>query len=437
MNKELVFLKGIILFVLLLLFAKCENGQKEQSLHDSIPVFLNEIKSATKKNKDLWGIDLYGPMLFVDPQTRQVFANEPDTAGVLKQNGSIYTGILPDNVIIANTSNNWNGKSWAMIMLPLFEEKHRRIILLAHELFHVVQPSLGFNFKNVDNNHLDQKDGRIYLRLELEALKKAVQSSSGKEIQQHLTDAMTFRKYRNLIYPETDVTENSLELHEGIAEFTGLIIGGGNKKQTIKYLVVGINVFFNNPTFVRSFAYYTTPVYGYLLYGKNKNWNKRITDETNLTDFFIKEFNISLPADLKKTIETISDKYNGKSIIQEETEREEEIRKIIAEYKRKFIELPHFDLQFVRMNIQFDPSNIMPLEDYGTVYPNIKVIDLWGILTVENGALMSPFWDKISITNPVRTEDEKIIGDGWSLELTDGYIVEKEETSGNYKLTKK
>jgi len=58
-------------------------------------------------------------------------------------------------------------------------------------------------------------------------------------------------------------------------------------------------------------------------------------------------------------------------------------------------------------------------------------------LTVENGALMSPEWDKITITNPIETEDKKIIGDGWTLELSDGYIIEKEETSGNYKLTKK
>jgi len=61
---------------------------------------------------------------------------------------------------------------------------------------------------------------------------------------------------------------------------------------------------------------------------------------------------------------------------------------------------------------------------------------LWGILTIENGALMSPNWDKISISNPVKTENRKVSGDGWTLELKDGYTITKDEGSGNYKLSK-
>lgn len=78
----------------------------------------------------------------------------------------------------------------------------------------------------------------------------------------------------------------------------------------------------------------------------------------------------------------------------------------------------------------------MPVEDLGTVYPNIRITDLWGILTVETGALMSPNWDKISISNPVKTENKKVSGDGWILELTDGYTIAKDEDNGNYKLIK-
>jgi hypothetical protein len=419
------------------LFAQSVAGQKQQSLHDNVPVFFNEIKAATKKNYNLWNKDLYGAILLVDPQTRQVFANEPDTADILKSNGNIYSGTLPDNINIANTSINWSGKRWAMIMLPLPQNKQDRINLLAHELFHKAQPSLGFALYNTENNHLDQKGGRVYLRLELEALKKAIQSSSEKEKLQHLTNALIFRKYRNILFVGSDTTENLLEINEGIAEFTGTIISGRTKKQAAEYFVNGINTFFTNPTFVRSFAYFTVPVYGYLLYSKNKNWNKEVTIKTDLTNYFINAFNINIPTDLKKTVEDIADDYNGKTIIQAEAAREEKTKKLIAEYKSKFIEQPHFEIQFEKMNISFDPRNIIPIEDKGTVYQNIRITDLWGILTVENSALMSPNWDKISITNPTQTGGKKIIGDGWTLELTDGYMVEKDETSGNCKLTKK
>jgi hypothetical protein len=430
-------MKQTILITLLVLFIQCGNATKQQTVYDSIPIVFSEIEAATKKSMSLWDKDLYGAILLVDPETGQIFANEPDTASFLKPYGNIYTGILPENISFANTAIDWNGKSWAMICLPLPEGEHERIDLLSHELFHRTQPSLGFILNNADNNHLDLRDGRIYLRLELEALKKAIQTSLEKEKQQHLTDALTFRKYRNLLYPETDAIENLLELNEGIASYTGLMISGRNEKQSTEHIVNGINYFYNYPTFVRSFAYFTTPAYGYLLYNKDKNWNKNIKNTTDLTDFFTKAFNINVPTDLAKAVEIISDNYNGKSIIQEETEREENNRKIIAEYKSKFIEMPHFELQFENMSIAFDPRNIMALEDKGTVYPNMRITDQWGILTVENGALMSPNWDKITITNPVKTEDKKIIGDGWILELSGSYIVEKDGTNGNYKLIKK
>lgn len=429
-------MKQMILITLLVLFTQGCKSTEQSTMNEKIPSFFKEIKAATQKGKSLWNKNLYGAILLIDPQTRQLFANEPDTAGFLKPAGSIYTGILPESVNYANTAIDWNGKRWAIIKLPLPENKYERINLLAHELFHKAQPSLGFIMNNADNNHLDLKDGRIYLRLELEALKKAIQSSSEKEKQQHLTDALTFRKYRNLLYPGTDTIENLLELNEGIAEFTGLIISGRNEKQSIEHIVNSINHFYSYPTFVRSFAYFTIPAYGYMLYNRDKNWNKNITNTTNLTNFFTKAFNINVPIDLAKTVKIISDDYNGKSIIQEETEREENNKKIIADYKHKFIELPHFELRFEKMNISFNPNNIIALEDKGTVYPNIRVIDQWGILTVENGALMSPNWDKITITNPIKTEGKKITGDGWVLELSNGYIMEKEEMSGNYKLTK-
>lgn len=412
-------------------------AQERKVLQKNFPVIFNEIKTATKKNYSLWNKDLFGPILLVDPKTRQVFANEADTADILKQEGDLFYGILPDHINIANTALRFSGKRWAMIMLPLPQSTEDRINLLAHELFHTIQPTLGFALNNPENNHLDKKDGRVYLRLELEALKRAVESSSKNELHRHLTSALTFRKYRYLRYKRADTTENLLEMNEGLAEFTGFIVSGRTKEQAKVHFLNGINTFFTNPTFVRSFAYQTIPVYGYLLYGKNKNWNREINPKTDLTNYFIKAFHLNISANLKAAVESISDSYNGKIILQQETARAEKAQKLIAEYKSRFIEQPHFTINFEKMNVSFDPRNIIPIEDKGTVYPAIRVTDLWGVLTVEKGALMSPNWDKISVTNPIKIEEKKIIGEGWTLELNDGYALEKNETSGNFKLIRK
>ncbi len=58
---------------------------------------------ATQKNQQLWDKDLYGTFLFVNPNTRQLYSNAPDSAGILKHNGKIHLGVLPNNVNIANT----------------------------------------------------------------------------------------------------------------------------------------------------------------------------------------------------------------------------------------------------------------------------------------------------------------------------------------------
>ena len=428
-------MKHLPIIVLLFLSVQTMFGQNLKISEDSIPFYFNETKIATQNNYELWNKDLYGEMLLVNPQTRDIYANMPDDAGLLKKEGTIYKGILPNEINFANTAIDWNGKSWAMIMLPLPKDKQARINLLSHELFHKAQPSLGFVINNVDNNHLDQKDGRIYLRLELEALEQAYLSESSVEMKKHLTDALIFRKYRNSLFPGSNTTENVLELNEGIAEYTGQIISGRNNEQKIENFEKSLSMFIGYPTFVRSFAYQTIPIYGFLLMDSKKDWNKDITVQTNLIDYFIKAFNIKMPMDLHKSVIEMGDKYNCKTIVDEETKRDEINKKLISEYKTKFIEQPHFDIQLEQMQFSFDPRNIMPLEDKGTVYPNIRITDKWGILTVESGALVSSDWKKVSLSKPTDISDKRIIGEGWSLELEEGYKLLKIE-EGNYKLIK-
>lgn len=411
-------------------------SQNKQSILEQANVYFDEFKHAAEQHKSLWDIDLYGPILLIDSETRTIYANEKDKENKLKPEGGVYIGTLHKNINIANTAIEWEGKRWAMIMLPLSDNVQNRINLLGHESFHRVQPTLGFKLNNTDNNHLDQKEGRVYLRLELEALKQAIQANSIKEINQHLTAALSFRKYRQNIYSEASTTENLLELNEGIAEFTGLIVSNRTKKETVDYVSKGIDDFFKNSTYIRSFAYHTTPVYGYLLSQQDKEWNKKINTTINLTDYFIKAWNIQIPNNLESTVNHLKIKYNGTLIIEQEVERENKVKKIIAAYKAQFVENPHFEIKFEKMNISFNPSNLVALEDKGTVYPTMRISDKWGILTVEKGALMSPNWDRLSITNPTKVEENKVFGDGWVLELTESYKVEQNKENLNYQLVK-
>ena len=185
---------------------------------------------------------------------------------------------------------------------------------------------------------------------------------------------------------------------------------------------------------MRSFAYITIPAYGYLLCDIKREWNKDISSETNLIDYFIKTFQVDVPEDLEKAVKKTLNTYNGAVIITEETEREEKKQKLLAEYRARFITQPHFDIALEKPRFSFDPRNLVPLDDKGTVNPNIRIVDVWGILTVEEGALLAPNWQRITLTRPSEISDEKVAGDGWVLELSKEYRLMND--GENYEIKK-
>ena len=69
------------------------------------------------------------------------------------------------------------------------------------------------------------------------------------------------------------------------------------------------------------------------------------------------------------------------------------------------------------MNISFDYTEMVSLDKQGTVFLNIRISDKWGILTVKKGLLMSPEWNKVHLSNPLRFGNNSVAGDGWELEL--------------------
>jgi hypothetical protein len=116
-----------------------------------------------------------------------------------------------------------------------------------------------------------------------------VKASSENE-EENISDALAFRAFRYSQYPGADSTENLMELNEGICEFTGLMMSGRSKGQMKEYFIKRIDYFISSPSYLRSFAYETAPVYGYLLSAIKKDWNKKIKGKINLSNYFKKEF---------------------------------------------------------------------------------------------------------------------------------------------------
>lgn len=430
-------MKHLIVIWLLNLLSGIILAQKP--IYTTVDIFnlFEQIKETTERYMMLWDSDIYAPIMLVDPNTREVFANVQDEDGYLIAKDGLFIGELPRSIPVSNTDITWSGTHWAMLLLPLPVNRYDRMDLIMHELFHRAQPSLGFKIRREDNNHLDQRDGRIYLRLELAALEAALYASRLNKSEEHIRNALIFRKYRYIIYRGSQVTENSLEMLEGVATYTGQFMSGRDKWQWREYLTKRIKEFDKSPSFVRSFAYETIPVYGFFLQQKDYLWNKKIDNETDLTDFFSEAFELENRILLQAYVRQVAEEYNVKKIIDEELHRVSFHTNKVDDYREKFLEQPHLEIRLEDMNMSFDPKSLIPLdEDEGTVYPKIVMSDNWGILTVtEGGALLRSDWRWVIVSYPTEITDMLIKGDGWIIELNEGYSLE-ENSQGDYILIK-
>lgn len=433
-------MKIYLLFVcIILLISGCKSANKksitvpEEDLSQAGIAFTELKERLNVDNGKMWNHDLSSPLMLVNRDTRTFVANEQDAEGKLKKQGDFYTGMLPENINIANTAFDWNGKRWTMVFLPLPETKEGRLRLLIHESFHNIQPEIGFdNLTEIQCTHLDTKEGRILLRLEMEALKQALQS---EDPGQHIKNALLFRHFRYQSFPGSQAAENSLEIIEGLAEYTGLMLSGMTEDALRDHLISQTEALISLATYVRSFAYYEFPVYGYFMKKKDETWNLKINKNTNLTDFITNFFGAEYPSLTMEEVTRTGKAYNIEQITESEEKRELKRQELVKTYKARFLGDSIIRISLENMSIGFNPSNLMPLDSFGTVYPNIRITDNWGILEVDScGALMSPDWRRVTISYPAMISDTLIAGRGWRLRLNEGWKMEKE--GAGYKVIK-
>ncbi|MCZ2970966.1 hypothetical protein NYY93_28515, partial [Acinetobacter baumannii] len=86
----------------------------------------------------------------------------------------------PPDALVANTAIDWSGTRWTQLLWPLPQDDARRRTLLAHEMFHRLQPALPIaRPAEGGNDHLDTLDGRYLLQLEWRALAAALSANDG------------------------------------------------------------------------------------------------------------------------------------------------------------------------------------------------------------------------------------------------------------------
>jgi hypothetical protein len=380
----------------------------------AIQALNNWSSDCQKDGQLLWGKSLCGPMVLVDPSTRSAITNGPDPGGTFRRDGSSYIGVLPEQFTPSNTSIHWAQQNWAMVMLPLPHDPFLRLALVAHESFHRIQPALGLSGSDAPDPALDTEIGRLWMRMELRALARALRSD-GALGRQSAMDAMLFRTYRDELCPGTERMEAAMEKQEGLAEYTGVFIALRETGENISREARIVEALEDSDAFARSFGYAVGPALGLLLDRYAPAWREQIARAASLDSLLTSALKVQLPEDLQHVARARAALYGYRAVVLSERERDDRHQALLTELKSKFLQGSTLDFPTApEMTRNFNPQTLVPFPPYGTFYPTGTFAANWGKLQVESGgALLAPDNRSLRVPPPLDPNARPIRGAGW------------------------
>lgn len=425
MSKWLIFL--------LLILSGCRDEKTDIyfTTEKAISYFREIEEICNKDNGAMWGKNLYGALMFVDRPSRRIFANMPDGEGLLKLKDGVYTGNYPRELIIDNVAVEFGGTLFGMAPLPPEEDSYRIKTRAVHGLFHSFQKMEGLEPGPIGTKKMDEKNSRLWLKLEWRALKNAI-NSTGDRRTQSIRDALIFRGARREMNPSEIAEENRFEFYEGLSTITYTLLCSNTPQEAKDRLNESFDRVYKFQSFSRTYGFIHGALYSFLAIEKGFQLNEIKSDTIDLALLVRNLYNIQLPEICRDVAGSLAMGYDVESIYREEEQRLKDIKERLHSRISVFTEKPVVYLDLESPYFDFEPEEIRTLDTLGTIYNSIRVSDNWGKLTVEKGGcLVSYNLKSIRITaKNFRESKNHYYGDGWHIILNPDWQFVK--TEGNY-----
>lgn len=417
-------MKKILLILLIILADNHTLKAQDEDVNNNIDscVEISDIFHDVKTicdmdNGKLWGINLYAPVLCID-KNRDLWSNQKDSQGQLQRCGECFVGKYPINKNIANSTIDVFGQKWVMVALPLPTEQIDRNILLCHEMFHYWQDSIGNVSRTYNNVHMDNQDARILLKLEWNAFLSACKTTDESLRKIAICDGLTFRKLRQQKYGKYYSDETAFEIHEGLAQYTGIKLSAPSDSMYLHILDKELNSYMKKDNLVRTFAYLSGSIIGYLLDKSTSEWRKQVDGNSDLGIMLQNAYCIVIPADYEQHVKHRKDLYDYNNIISSENVRDSmrtiKKKQLIEQFTQDIKKLPLKNIQ-----ISFDPNSVIPLENIGNIYGNARIVDDWGILETkdEGSILVTEDWKSVVLpyANSIKVDNNVEETEFWKL----------------------
>ena len=395
-----------------------------------------EAEAVGRQSASLWGAPLHGPMLFVDRGTRDVVANVADPAGTLVREGPVFRGTWPAELPVYNGSVDYGGRTWTILAWPPPSRRFERRRLMAHELFHRLQAERKWPAADAANAHLESEEARLWLRLEWRALQRAL-GEQGDERRAAIEDALLFRAERRRRFPAGAAEERALELNEGLAEYTGVraAIPGAARDGWVFQQLDAADAAAARSSVVRNFAYASGPAYGLLLDSVNADWRREVFATGDLGAQLAAASEIALPAEgAPEEARLRAARYDFAALAAQESAREAERQARLEAQRRRFVDGPVLALPVGEtFSYSFDPNAVAAFGDDDSVLATAEIRDAWGLLRVTAGGvlLVREEGAVVRVVVPAPQSANGTSGDGWELELAEGWELRPGEREGD------
>ena len=334
---------------------------------------------------ELWGENLWGPVLLVRDSDKLTFSNNPALLPVSQKMDALYCGVLDSDIVVAGSAIRFKGSEVAVV--PMFDLSDSAMVeVFVHELFHRFQ-NRHYNMNEVvyDNAHVDTKMGRTLVLCELLELSKAL-SSNVLERKPHVERALAFRRWRWTLFPDKITDECRFEFQEGLALYSQYRICFQDSLKVAQQLCQEVERLLSSTNLSRQYGYNMGAMYA-CLNDIAPSWRQDASPSMNLSEMAGKLYGID-PSKLEDTtVLNQSDSYLR--VIQDidtlEIERQKVIDKVTESLQSK-------NVIYLRTNdyqMGFNPACVMGLDTLGNYFTVIELKGDFGTIYSEYGCLIS------------------------------------------------
>jgi len=371
----------------------------------------------------LWGVSICMPMVIGDARTQTFATSQPPPDAPRPR----LIGILMGPI-------KWGDTMWAALSWDIVANQPPRVrnAMFLHESFHIVQMRLGLGVGTLSAEHLDSPDGRYWLRLEWHALARALRES-GEPRALAVRDALAFRQARYARFPDKVETERALDINEGLASYTGIVLAAQSESDAIASALDELAGQESGESYVRTAAYASGPAYGLLLDAASPGWTRKVRASDDPAAMLMRALAIQPVAD----VEAAAARYGGAEIRAAEARREQQRQARIAELRRRFVDGPVLLMPGGGGGFT-DSHGAVVIPDVGTIwFGDYRMKGEWGALEADKGVLVSTDGRTRRLPAPVRRDDTTISGDGWTLKVAPGWVVREGARQGDYEVVQR